>query len=112
MALSSGSIEVAGVGKRFVLSRRRPDGPARGSLGTVRAPRRLPPDATNSGRSTTFRFPWRPGEALGIVGHNGSGKSTMLKLLTGIMKPTRGSIRVGGRVGALIEVGGRASIPT
>lgn len=45
------------------------------------------------------------GEAVGIVGHNGSGKSTMLKLLTGIMAPTRGTVRVRGRIGALIEVG-------
>lgn len=45
------------------------------------------------------------GEALGIVGPNGSGKSTTLKLLSGIMKPTRGTIRVKGRLSALIEVG-------
>jgi ABC-type polysaccharide/polyol phosphate transport system ATPase subunit len=51
----------------------------------------------------TFRV--EPGSALGIVGHNGSGKSTMLKLLTGIMRPTSGKVRTMGRVGALIEVG-------
>ncbi len=45
------------------------------------------------------------GEAFGIVGANGAGKSTMLKLLTGIMRPTSGSIRVTGRLSALIEVG-------
>jgi lipopolysaccharide transport system ATP-binding protein len=44
------------------------------------------------------------GEALGIIGPNGAGKSTMLKLLTRIMKPTRGTCSVRGRVGALIEV--------
>jgi lipopolysaccharide transport system ATP-binding protein len=44
------------------------------------------------------------GEALGVVGPNGAGKSTLLKLLTGILRPTRGEIRVAGRVGALIEV--------
>jgi ABC-type polysaccharide/polyol phosphate transport system ATPase subunit len=44
------------------------------------------------------------GEAFGIIGGNGAGKSTMLKLLTGIMQPTRGSIRVAGRLSALIEV--------
>lgn len=44
------------------------------------------------------------GEAVGIIGGNGAGKSTMLKLLTGIMRPTKGSIRVAGRISALIEV--------
>jgi len=45
------------------------------------------------------------GEALGIVGPNGSGKSTTLKLLSGILKPTSGTIQVKGRLSALIEVG-------
>jgi homopolymeric O-antigen transport system ATP-binding protein len=49
-------------------------------------------------------FSLRRGEAFGIVGGNGAGKSTMLKLLTGIMRPTTGSIWVGGRLSALIEV--------
>ncbi|HEX4346659.1 MAG TPA: ABC transporter ATP-binding protein [Vicinamibacterales bacterium] len=44
------------------------------------------------------------GEALGIIGRNGAGKSTILKLLSRILKPTRGHARVTGRVGALIEV--------
>ena len=44
------------------------------------------------------------GEAFGIIGGNGAGKSTILKLLTGIMRPTKGSIRVAGRISALIEV--------
>ena len=51
----------------------------------------------------SFQVP--QGEAFGIIGGNGAGKSTILKLLTGIMHPTRGSIRVAGRVSALIEVG-------
>jgi lipopolysaccharide transport system ATP-binding protein len=49
-------------------------------------------------------FEVRPGEALGIIGPNGAGKSTVLKLLTKILKPTRGTSRVYGRTGALIEV--------
>jgi lipopolysaccharide transport system ATP-binding protein len=45
------------------------------------------------------------GEAFGIIGANGAGKSTMLKLITGIMDPTAGQIDVKGRLSALIEVG-------
>src|ERR1700734_2770989 len=44
------------------------------------------------------------GEALGIVGNNGAGKSTILKILSRIMKPTKGNLVVNGRLSALIEV--------
>lgn len=47
----------------------------------------------------------KPGEALGIIGTNGSGKSTTLKLLSRILRPDSGSIQVIGRIGALIELG-------
>ena len=49
-------------------------------------------------------FTVAPGEALGIIGRNGAGKSTVLKLLNRILRPTRGSCKVVGRSGALIEV--------
>jgi lipopolysaccharide transport system ATP-binding protein len=45
-----------------------------------------------------------PGHALGIIGGNGAGKSTVLKLLTKILVPTRGIAQIRGRTGALIEV--------
>ena len=50
-------------------------------------------------------FEVRPGETLGVIGANGSGKSTLLKLLSGIVRPTRGSVAVSGRLAALLELG-------
>src|SRR5580704_16891065 len=49
-------------------------------------------------------FEVKRGEAFGIIGHNGAGKSTALKILSRIMKPTKGHMDVHGRLSALIEV--------
>ncbi len=63
------------------------------------------------GRKTDFwavrdvSFAVQRGEALGIIGHNGAGKSTILKLLSNITTPTSGEITINGRLAALIEVG-------
>lgn len=50
-------------------------------------------------------FSIQRGEVVGLVGLNGSGKSTMLKIIAGVMKPTSGSVSVKGSVAPLIEVG-------
>ncbi|MDQ7030315.1 MAG: polysaccharide ABC transporter ATP-binding protein [Ardenticatenia bacterium] len=51
----------------------------------------------------SFRI--HPGEVVGLVGRNGAGKSTMLKILAGITEPTEGRAVLRGRVGALLDVG-------
>jgi ABC-2 type transport system ATP-binding protein len=54
---------------------------------------------------TDVSFSVKKGEILGIIGYNGAGKSTMLKVISGIMKPTTGTIKVEGIISPLIELG-------
>jgi ABC-type polysaccharide/polyol phosphate transport system ATPase subunit len=54
-------------------------------------------------RGVSFQVP--AGQTLGVIGRNGSGKSTALKLVAGITKPTSGTVNVKGRISALIELG-------
>src|SRR5262249_22616136 len=54
-------------------------------------------------KDVSFTVP--EGSTYGVIGRNGSGKSTALKLVAGITKPTSGTVRVTGRISALIELG-------
>lgn len=50
-------------------------------------------------------FDVKRGEVVGLIGHNGAGKSTMLKIISGILKPTEGSVIVRGNVAPMLELG-------
>ncbi len=99
------AIEVCGVRKRYRrYGRRRHFGTLKSALLGGRVLRDLRPDETFDAL-TGVSFDVAAGRTFGIIGRNGSGKSTMLKLIAGIGRPTEGAVQVRGRVSALIELG-------
>ena len=75
---------------------------ARRVTGRARSTSDLQRDEFWAVRDVSFSI--EPGQTLGVIGNNGAGKSTILKILTRILRPTQGSYLVQGRIGALIEV--------
>ena len=91
------------VSKRYRIRRE-----GRNSSGTLPLPRLLRAwtrPRTDFWALRDVSFEAHRGESLGIIGHNGAGKSTILKLIAGITAPTAGEITIRGRLAALIEVG-------
>lgn len=97
--MSGSAIVVDGVSKKFRLYKERA-----GSLKEMITSR-------NFGRYEEFwalrdvSFEVEPGSVYGLVGHNGSGKSSLLRLIAGIQRPTSGRITTEGRISALLELG-------
>lgn len=95
------AIEVTGVGVRFRRNRR-------GS----RTFKDIFADSTRRSRPGEFwalrdvSFSVAPGESIGVVGRNGQGKSTLLRMVAGVLLPDEGSVRVNGGVAPLIELTG------
>jgi homopolymeric O-antigen transport system ATP-binding protein len=106
------AIQAEGLGKSYKLGLSASYGSLRESLSkgtsraigrvTGRAPRREV-DVLWALRDVSFSVD--SGEAVGLIGHNGAGKSTMLKVLSRIVEPSAGWAEVTGRVGSLLEVG-------
>ena len=95
------AIEVDGLGIRFRRNRR-----GRRSFKDLLAgrARRTKPGEFWPLRGVSFSV--KPGESIGVVGRNGQGKSTLLKLVTGVLLPDEGTVTVHGGVAPLIEITG------
>lgn len=96
-------IDAQALGIRFDRGRHRSRGRLKDLVtGRERKPRK--PRDFWALRDVSFQI--EPGEAVGLVGANGHGKSTLLKLIAGVLLPDEGSVRVNGGVAPLIEVTG------
>lgn len=96
---TANAIEVAGVTKTFV----RHSEPAKSLKERVLTLRRN--TTTRFNALDDIRFVVPSGSSIGLLGHNGSGKSTLLKCIAGTIRPSSGSVRVRGRIAALLELG-------
>lgn len=102
--MSGPSIELASVSKIYRRYGGRQFSTLKSALLSGDLVRRLRPDETFQAlKDVSFQV--QKGCTYGVVGRNGSGKSTALKLVAGITKPTSGTVRVRGRISALIELG-------
>lgn len=98
----SAAIQFHNVSKKFVMHRERARSFQELLISAVQRKRR-PVDVFWVLKDVSFAI--EQGESLGVIGPNGVGKSTLLKLIARILEPTSGQIAVNGRVGALLELG-------
>jgi ABC-type polysaccharide/polyol phosphate transport system ATPase subunit len=96
--VTTSAIEVVDVSKRFRVYREKPTSLKQRLLsGRTRA--------EDFWALTDVSFEVAQGGTLGLIGHNGSGKTTMLKVIAGILRPTKGVVRERGRIAGLLELG-------
>ena len=93
------AVVVDQVSKRFLLHRDRP----RSLKESLTSRRRVPAEEFWALRDVSFEVP--KGSLFGVIGSNGSGKSSLLRLMAGIYRPTSGAVTAHGRVSVLLELG-------
>ena len=97
------AISFKNVSKRFTYSREQPQSIQETVASLIGRRNRRPKKELWAVNNLSFDL--YPGQSLGIIGRNGSGKSTVLKLIARIIRPTSGQVTVRGRVSALLELG-------
>ncbi|MEF2155271.1 ABC transporter ATP-binding protein [Luteimonas sp. FXH3W] len=97
------AISVKGVSKEYTFTHARRWSP----LGHWRSRNKSSQDSKSAGYLALddINFSVGKGETVGVLGKNGAGKSTLLQVITGVLQPTKGSVNIAGRIGALLELG-------
>jgi lipopolysaccharide transport system ATP-binding protein len=105
------AIKVENLGKKYTITHNKEHEYTFRGAATQRFQRIFQPGKFSMERKEDFwalkdvSFEVQAGDRVGIIGHNGAGKSTTLKILSRIIEPTKGTIRIKGRIASLLEVG-------
>ncbi len=102
--MSEYAIIAENIGKEFFLGENTARDRVRHALHSV-TPKSLAPKIDSIWAIRHLSFKISRGEAIGVIGHNGAGKSSLLKVLSRVTRPTEGNAVIHGRVGTLLEVG-------